>query len=287
MPSRIDIGVTGGAPNLLGSFTASARPLPENVEWQRGGTDHTPENCGFPWVWQGCPRDDEDPEKPLNEGADDVTFRPFLVEYNAQSCVGIPGDWNQLEARARRGLAVRLSNGIALALSSSAPDGTPNQNPNLPDSAIDVTPLAGPSDLVHTLAGLLQDAFACGLTGEVFIHAPAWTLPWFFNNTQITQVGSVFKLGPHTVVFDQGYTNEGPTGLGSDPDVPASPAAGPGQAYIYVTGPFEYATTAIQVLDDTTRGVSPRLNRANVIAAQLAIYRFDPCCVFAALAEAC
>ena len=41
------------------------------------------------------------------------------------------------------------------------------------------------------------------------------------------------------------------------------------------------------MLEDATRGVTTRENRANVIAAQLAIYRFDPCCVFAALVQVC
>lgn len=220
---------------------------------------------------------DSGTDKPLNPGADAVEFKPFLVEYNAQDCGGIPGDWEQLSDRAKRGLAVRAGNAIDLALSSSAPDGSPNDSPSLPTTATDITG-AAPASIVNTISGLIQEAYACGATGELFIHLPAWALPHLLNLELVTQLGNVFKLGPHTVVVDQGFANEAPTG---------SPAAGVGEAWIYVSGPIEYATGSIQILDDTTRGVSPRLNRANVIAAQLAIYRFDPCCIYAALAEVC
>lgn len=287
--SRVDIGVTGGAPNLLGSLTAAARPLPENIDWQGFGTSHVVENCGLAWVWQACTIADAENPKPLNPGAPAVEFHPFLVEYNAASCDGIVtgADSGDLADRAKRGLAVRISRAIDYALSSSAPDGVQNESPNLPDAAVDVTPITGPGALVCTLAGLIQDAYACGATGELFIHAPAWTLPVFLANTLITQVGNVFKLGPHTVVFDQGFSNQAPTGVGSDPDVAPSPAAAAGEAWIYISGPVEVATGTIQVLDDTTGGVDTRQNRANVIAAEIAIYRFDPCCVFAALVSVC
>lgn len=286
MGSTIDTGVTGGSTNLLGNLATAARPLPDNVNWQAFGVSFVPENCGDAWVWQACTSTD-DGDKPLNDGVAAVQFDPFLIEYNAQNCSGIPSDWDKLSDRAKRGISLRYSNALALALSSSTPDGQQNTNPNLPDTAVDVTPVGGPSSLVNTLAGLIQDAYDCGATGELFLHAPAWTLPYFLREQLLTQIGNVFKLGPHTVIFDQGYTNEGPTGVGSDPDVAPSPVAVPGQAYIYVSGPIEYATGSIQILDDTTKGVSPRLNRANVIAAQLAIYRFDPCCIFAALAKVC
>lgn len=278
MASRLNVAVTGGAPNLLGSFTAAARPLPGDADWTAFGVSHTPENCGHPWLWQKCSTTELDP-KPLNEVVEDVTFQPFLVEYNAASCPGgIPGDWDQLPERARRGLALRLSKGIAEAFSSSTIHGDPNDSPNLPSTATDITPGGGPSSLVNTIAGLLEEAEACGLNGEIYIHAPGWTLPHFLQNTLITQVGNAWKMGPHTVILDQGYTNEAPVG---------SPAAVAGQAWIYVSGPFEYATGSLEVFEDTTRGVDVRLNQANVIAGQLAIYRFDPCCVFAALAQVC
>jgi hypothetical protein len=275
--TKVDTGVTGGTPNLLGSFTAAARPLPENTDWQAFGTSHVPENCGDAWVWQPC-ASEVVAEKPLNPGVDAVAFKPFMVEFNAASCDGIPADHADLEARARRGLAVRVGHAIDRALSSSLPDGSPNESPNLPESADDETPVAGPGGIICTIGGLIQEAYDCGATGELFIHVPAWTLAAFLKLNALTQVGTVYKFGPHTVIFDAGYSNEGPTG---------SPAAGPGEAWMYVTGPFEYATGPIKILDDTTGGVSPRLNRANIIAAQLAIYRFDPCCVKAARITVC
>lgn len=279
MASRLNTAVTGGSPNLLGSLTAAARPLPEDADWTAFGVSYTPENCGKAWVWQECTEATDDDPKPLNTGVDAVTFKPFLIEFNAASCDGgIAGDWDQLSARAKRGLDTRTSRGIALALSSSAPDGVANDSPNLPGSATDVTPGSGPASIVNTITGLLQDSVDCGANGELFIHAPHWTLPHILKEFLVTQIGSVFKVGPHTLVLDQGYTNEEPTG--ADP-------AGDGEAWIYVTGPVEFAKTPVQPLDDTSHGFQTRLNSANVIAAQLAIYRFDPCCVFAAKAKVC
>jgi hypothetical protein len=218
--------------------------------------------------------------KPLNPGVDPVYFRPFLVEYNAQACDGgsIPNNWDELEDRARRGLAIRISRAVDQVLSSSIVAGDPNDSPSLPTVAEDITGAGGAGALVCSLAGLIQDAYLCGAAGELFIHAPAWTLPLLLANTQIVQVGNVWKLGPHTVVLDQGYSNEGPTG---------APAAAAGEAWFYASGPVEVATGSIQILADTTRGVDTRLDRANVIAAELAIYRFDPCCVKAALVDVC
>lgn len=280
MGAVIDNGVTGGAPNLLGSLVASARLLPENIDWQAFGVSFVPENCGKAWIWQACTSTD-DGDKPLNDGSPAAEFHPFMIEYNSQHCDGIPHDWEKLSDRAKRGIQARYSNALALALSSATPDGQPNESPSLPTTATDITPAlidGGPAPLVNTIAGLIEEAYNCGAAGELFIHVPAWILPFLLAQTLITQVGNVYKLGPHTVVLDQGYANEPPTG---------STAAAVGQAWIYVSGPIEVATGSVQLLDDTTKSVSPRLNRANVIAAQLAIYRFDPCCIFAARTVVC
>src|SRR3990172_2145394 len=80
---RIDVGVTGGSPNLLGILTAAARPLPENADWHAFGTSHIVENCGLPWVWQKCTVADNvnEVQALLIENADGgtftLTFDPF------------------------------------------------------------------------------------------------------------------------------------------------------------------------------------------------------------------
>ncbi len=285
MASRLDTAVTGGAPNLLGSLTAAARPLPEDADWQAYGISHTPENCGIAWPWQAC-TDPDEIEKPLNDAADPVEFRPFLIEFNSQAC-GM-AEFTRLEARAKRGLAFRSSYVVAQMLTSGSVYGDPNDSPNLPNAAHNITPGGGPSNLRNTVAGLLEDAMQCGVTGEAFIHAPAWTLPHWLNARLITQVGAVWKMGPHTVVLDQGFANEPTTGVAdvADPDdAVQGDSAGEGQAWIYLSGPVEFALSSIEAIGDTTRGVTPLENRANVIAVQQGIYRFDPCCVFAALSE--
>lgn len=284
MPSALDSPVTGGNPNPVGSLTASARPLPEDADWQAHGVSHDPEACQRAWVWQRCSDvvPDGDPEegdvvsKPLNGGIEPVTFLPFLIEANA-ACEGISRNRGVLDDRAKRTLQLNASQQIGRAFSSALPDGYANVNPNLTNSATDITG-AGPSSLVNTLQSLLREAVECGLSGDLFIHAPHWTLPRFLEDTQIVQVGQTFKLGGHTVVLDQGYTNEGPD---------EAPAAAADEAWLYISGPVEYATGPIQSLADMTEHVRLQLNTANAMAAQLGIYRFDPCCVKAARARIC
>ena len=281
MPSALTSPVSGGSPNPVGSLTASAKPLDESADWQAFGVEHVPEACQGAWVWQKCSEVDGETvaAKPLNDGVDAVRFQPFLVEANAAACPGgIQRDSGVLAERASRILKWNASRQIGLAFSSATPDGYPNVNPNLTDSAVDATPGGGPANLVNTISGLLEDAIACGLNGDLFIHAPHWTLPHWLTRQLVEQVGSTFKLGGHTVVLDQGYANEPPNG---------GPNAGVGEAWIYVTSPVEYATGSVVQLADITDGYELRLNRANKMAAQLAIYRFDPCCVRAARARVC
>lgn len=287
MASGLDTAVTGGAPNLPGSLAAAARPLPENADWQAYGVEHVLENCAQAWVHQQC----SDPETglPLNDGAPKAHFHPFLAEFNVASCTGgFPQTYEQMSAVAKRGMTNRLTVALETAISASAPDGSANESPNLPDSAVDVTGDDPATSIACAVGALLAAARSCGANGEAFIHAPDWLLPHFLAEHLLTQVGNVFKLGPHTVVFGQGYVNEGPTGVATDPDTPtASPGPTGGQAYLYLSGPVEFAAGAVQVLDDTTRGRDVLQNAANVMAVQLAVYRFDPCCVQAILVEPC
>lgn len=275
MASRIDTGVTGGAPNLLGSLTAAARPLPEDADWQAFGVSHVPENCGAAWPWQHC-TDGVANDKPLNPAVPPASFEPFLAEYNAQ-CEGMAFDLDGLVRKAENGLKVRSSFVLAQVLSSSTPDGQPNANPNLPELAQPVS--SSPENLACAVAALIDAATISGVVGELFFHAPAWTLPMWLKDGLIEAVGNVYKMGPHTVVLDQGYIGEEPTGEAA--------SSAPESAWVYVTGPVEYAAGPVQTMADTTRGMEVRQNVANAIAAQLMIYRFDPCGVHAALVPVC
>lgn len=285
MPSALTTPVVAGSPNPIGSLTASSKLLPEDADWQALGIQHDPELCQQAWVWQKCSVvvPDGDPEegdvvaKPLNEGIEAVEFQPFLIEANAASCEGLLGRLELLDPRARRTLQWNASRQLARAFSHPFPDGYANVNPNLTNTATDITD-AGPSSLTNTIQDLLKRAIDCGATGDLTIHAPAWTLPRFLEEYLIEQVGSTFKMGPHTVVLDYGYPNIGPIG---------SADAEADEAWIYVTGPVEYALDRVFVPEQAAQGIAIRLNDKDVLAMQLAIFRFDPCCVFAARARIC
>jgi hypothetical protein len=82
-----------------------------------------------------------------------------------------------------------------------------------------------------------------------------------------------YRLGGHTIIVDN-YQNIGPTG---------SPPPAANEVYIYATGPVEYKLGENVDIAQFTG----RTNEGIVLAEQLAILRFDPCCSYAILAEIC
>jgi hypothetical protein len=153
------------------------------------------------------------------------------------------------------------------------------QNPSLISVAVDVS-----ADVaVHpvTALGMLLEAyFNCPAdgtdtgsgTGTPVVHVPYSVLGALIANHVVNQQGD-FYVGPNCFVSPgPGYP------IGSD----AAPAnendSLSADAWMYVSGPIEYAVDPVAVLDDN---FDRRTNRYQALAERRVIHRFDPCCVFA------
>lgn len=245
-----------------GGFLKAARSLPAGADWT-GGITFTP-SCGTTDVWS-CVYGDE--KQNIDAKADPVEFDPFLI-YAGTTCSGAP-DVENLTELTRIKLARGTSRALARELhSSNALVG----NPDLVSSATDLTPGGTAVALKNAIAGLLSASGDCG-GGALTIHAPLVALPALMELTLASFDGETYSIGGHTLIVDD-YPNEPPTG---------GPAATSDEAWLYVTGPVEYRLgERIDVAHYTGR-----TNESIVLAEQLAIVRFDPCCVFAILADIC
>lgn len=207
-------------------------------------------------------------EKPnISEKGDPVEFDPFLL-YAGVTCSGAPdlADLEQLaKIRLRRGMSASLAN----QLLQSHPD---VGNPDLVTLASDITPLGGAPCMNNAIAGLMTTAQGCG-GGELTFHAPIVALASLMQYDLVEFADGKYRLGGHTIIVDL-YENIGPAG---------SPVAGANEVYIYATGPVEYKLGATIDISHFTG----RTNEGIVLAEQLAIMRFDPCCVYAIRAEIC
>lgn len=245
-----------------GGFLKAARSLPAGADWT-GGITFTP-SCGTTDVWS-CVYGDE--KQNIDAKADPVEFDPFLI-YAGTTCSGAH-DVENLTELTRIKLARGTSRALARELhSSNALVG----NPDLVSSATDLTPGGTAVALKNAIAGLLSASGDCG-GGALTIHAPLVALPALMELTLASFDGETYSIGGHTLIVDD-YPNEPPTG---------GPAATSDEAWLYVTGPVEYRLgERIDVAHYTGR-----TNESIVLAEQLAIVRFDPCCVFAILADIC
>lgn len=244
-----------------GGFIRAARLLPDGVDWS-GGITFT-ENCGGADVWSCAYGVDK-----TNIGlkGDPVEFDPFLV-YAGVVCSGAP-DTDALSELAQIRLRRGLSGSLARELQQS--DALIG-NPDLVTTATDITPVTPPC-VNNAIAGLLSTAQSCG-GGELTFHAPMVALASLMTFNLVEFVDGRYRLGGHTIIVDD-YANVGPTG---------SPAPAANEVYIYATGPVEYRLgERIDIAHYTGR-----TNDSVVLAEQLAIVRFDPCCVYAILAEIC
>lgn len=152
-------------------------------------------------------------------------------------------------------------------------------NPSLISEATDVSA----ADPVHpiTAVGTLLEAWSnCtqqggdGRFGPV-IHAPYSIVTELLAKGVAAEIGDVIH-GPAGSLVSPGPGY--PTGNAAAPTDGADGA----DAWVYITGPVEYALGDLQVNPegDAAR-FNPRMNRYEVTARRQAIHRFDPCCVFA------
>lgn len=249
------------AESTPGGFIRAARLLPEGTDWT-GGVTFTP-SCGGSGIW-GCAYGQTKAE--IEEKSDPVEFDPFLI-YAGRTCSGAP-DEDELRTLAQIALRRGMSGSFARELQQSDPL---VGNPDLVTTATDITP-ASPPCINNAIAGLMTTAQECG-GGELTFHAPLVALASLMQYNLVTFEDGRYRLGGHTIIVD-GYENVGPTGAA---------AAADNEVWLYATGPVEYRLG--QNID--VAHYTGQRNEQIVLAEQLAILRFDPCCVYAILAEIC
>lgn len=249
------------AESTPGGFLRASRLLPEGIDWKGGvtfsGSCGGAERAGCSYgvdVWNVATK------------GDPVEFDPFMVGA-AVKCDGAPDieDLRQLaQIRLRRG----MSGQFARELHTSHPD---VGNPDLVTTATDITPLTVPC-MENAIAGLLSAADDCG-GGELTLHVPLVALASLMKVDLVDFSDGRYRIGGHTVIVDA-YPNTPPTG---------GAAAGTDEAWIWATGPVEYAVGQNANVEHFT-GV---LNESVVVVQEQAILRFDPCCSYAILAGIC
>lgn len=243
---------------LAGGLLAAARQLPTD-QWTQGVTFLS--NCENGHSTQICVDPEDAEDKTLGSLVEPVNFAPFLA-YTGREC----STWittEDLLSLAQAGLEATISGTFAQQLQTG---GLNTANPSLNDSAEDI---GGGSGIVDTLSALLFAATDCGLNDLVF-HANVKILPYLLELNLLIWDGSVYRLGPYPFVLDL-YGDTGPGDVDSTGQ----------QAWIYVSGPVEVAVGPLQ--EDS--GITVATNEKVALAERLAILRFDPCCVKAALVD--
>ncbi len=284
------------------SILTSARPLP-NVEWGTG-IAWTPTPCfGASHNWERC--QDGENEKEVSGAAAPVATEPFTI-YTPVQCEWVTTEGgDRLTAIATELTEVHTARQIARALwmgegLTDVADATYGKPPTLRRSATDVSSaLNGVAPLDDVVAYLLYRYEACtGGNGGAVLHIPTVLIPgalgggdggarvaWPEGSIYRGPLGSVISPGPgypHDSSA-QGANGYGPLVVDSNPE--QYKGNGYNSSWIYISGPVEYAVTDVAAPnEDDERRTPLRYNRYEVIAEREAIVRFDPCCVFAALA---
>ncbi len=139
--------------------------------------------------------------------------------------------------------------------------------------------LTGVGSLLTGMEGLEREAReVCGLKGPLTYHVPSWGRSRF-NAFQLglERVGDRYVYGDNTIVFGEGY--------GSKIGAVTAPAA---QMWVALTGPVEVSVNSnVLVWPRETSTDAARQNIDPVWAQRQFAYRFETCCVLAALVEAC
>lgn len=193
----------------------------------------------------------------------------------------------------------------ALWLGEGLPDrvtvnGVESDVPTLRRAATDLGTPAG--DLDDVFARLLDAYEDCtGGNGGATIHLPAVAVPFALGGgtgggVLIRPEGDLYRGPLRSVVspgpgYPSGASAPGAGGFGPRTTTPPADDEYAGTAadeiWVYVTGPVEWAASAIEVVPAAgmeRREAVGRMNRYVVEGKRDALVRFDPCCTFAALA---
>lgn len=273
------------------SLLTSARPLP-NVTWVSGigfGTGCQPSH---PMAY--CPID-VDREDAETQGLAHLfpfwIYTPLVCNYGAgaQNLADLPTfAEHATETHTAAGIASTLWMGTGYADDDDT-------SPTLRNAAEDVAGAAA-VQLDDGVAQLLAHyELATGGEGGALIHLPSTLsvyalgggaggarLCWPEGTFYRGPLGSVFVPGPG---YPLGSSVTGPDGYGpGSGDNSTGHYAGnaPGESWVYVSGPVEYAVGAVEVVPENERDRTPPMTNLYEIWGQRpAIVRFDPCKVFA------
>jgi hypothetical protein len=201
-----------------------------------------------------------------------TAFFPWLF-YVPDSCSSAPfytADW---EERARSALDAYT----AYAVSQELDAGTFSGSPSLRSTATDISGLTA-VDVVTAISQLIAARVQAGLGGVATIHIPQWLIPAAEADSilELTGTGLTTSEGFARVSPGPGYSGYSPTGV----------APGLNEGWIYITGPVETEVGDIFVHPSQTEQ-QHRMNNVEVYAERAAIFRFDPCGVYAVLASTC
>lgn len=257
----------------------------------RGGVSWQSFGCQRSYPWRVCDGDQED--KALSELGGPVSSSPFVI-YTPLECEWA-GAEETLEPAARALNQAQTAYGMARALWMG--EGLPSavSQPTLRNTATDLGFVGDLDDVVARLLGAYEQG-TYGLGGAV-LHIPSILMTGALGglpgggrvatlegNVYRGPLGSVISPGPG---YPWGESDDGDDGFG--PFVAdASPELYLGSAgdevWIYVSGPVEYALGPTNVLPPNQSASAQRRNTAEVIAERAAIFRFEPCSVWAARA---
>jgi len=267
------------------SLLSVARALPPGARWGSGIAWRPLVTCGAgdagpAYRREFCASGDM-------EGLDDdtptsrVAFYPYDV-YLPYECDWVLPDGPEGEPAFTQASLAALDAASAWHVSRELMVGdTEDENPSLVSTASDISE-ATPVHPVRAV-GLLLDAWsACtqqsgdGRNGPIIHAAPS----------------VVTDLLAHGVVAQIGDVLHGPVGSLVSPGpgyplaaVPDDGEDGDEDAWVYISGPVEYALSAPEVAVGDVLN-NPRLNKYLDWALRQAIHRFDPCCVFAIAVQA-
>lgn len=291
------------------SILTSAKPLPENIrafpQWKDGvkgralgGMTATSEP-----LW--CPPSDREVYEP------DLT--PFYKFYPLKTnlphgCKGwvSDNDKNRWREEAEAGVQARVAYNVGRELWTGRKTGSASfQGDTTAISTTDpLLPLAA-------IASALSDYSECTQGQKAYIHVPVVLVGHLSTNGYVERKGDkLVTIDGHVVVPGPGYPVSGAWGpyeIGARPPGPdeegydqgtyaadladwydTAAVADPGQCWVYVTGTVEAADPHYlprTIGDDVDREERvSRMNEFYTTARAVTIARFDPSCVFAALA---
>lgn len=265
------------------SLLTSADQFPEmdrSIDrWQSGVSAQNLLCLGAQNEPQVCPVDDDDPRfDPTPPSLYEFFPVRTYLSYGCEGFTGRPQVWDD---QAQAALDAKVAFNVARELWTGEETG----NPSLQNSAILLQtdgPLTPSAAAMMALAS--YEECTQGATG--FVHAPSSAEDDMNANSFYRRSGNKFITSKdHVVVLGPGYPQSpgawGPTRVAVDGDIEetAPATAGPGEAFLYVTGPVQI----VGPVDTSGPTITqrPRTNKHLSMPSVSTLYRFDPCCVFA------